>query len=108
ALLRCSLPHGAEAHRLLRSCPSRRSSDLSFLRFRSATVSYTFNRGSLIDRIGMSNLRLYVTGENFYTWTRYLGQDPEVNMESGIFGVARDKSRTPPTMRFTFGLSTSF
>ena len=82
--------------------------DASFLRFRSATVSYTFNRGSLIDRIGMSNLRLYVTGENFYTWTRYLGQDPEVNMESGIFGLARDNSRTPPTMRFTFGLSTSF
>ena len=82
--------------------------DASFLRFRSATVSYTFNRGSVIDRLGMSNLRLYVTGENFYTWTRYLGQDPEVNIKGGIFGMARDNSRTPPTMRFTFGLSTSF
>lgn len=82
--------------------------DASFLRFRSATVSYTWARGGLMDRIGMSNLRVYVTGENFFTWTRYLGQDPEVNMGKGAFGIAVDKSRTPPTMRFTFGLTTSF
>src|SRR3546814_17796288 len=75
--------------------------DASCLRFLSATVSYTFRRGSVIDRLGMSNLRLYVPGENLYTWTHYLGQDPEVNMDGGIFGVARDHSRTPPTMRFT-------
>ncbi len=81
--------------------------DASFIRFRSATVSYSFGK-ALIDRLGMSDLRMYVTGENFFTWTNYLGQDPEINMQSGIFGVAWDNSRTPPTMRFTFGLSTRF
>lgn len=81
--------------------------DASFLRFRSATVSYSFGR-DFIKRLGMSDLKTYVTGENFFTWTRYLGQDPEVNMQSGVFGVAWDNSRTPPTMRFTLGISTRF
>ncbi|TJY68366.1 SusC/RagA family TonB-linked outer membrane protein [Sphingobacterium alkalisoli] len=81
--------------------------DASFLRFRSATVSYSFGQ-DLMKRLGMSDLRMYVTGENFFTWTNYLGQDPEINMQKGIFGVAWDDSRTPPTMRFTLGLSTRF
>ena len=81
--------------------------DASFLRFRSATVSYTFGK-LVLDKLRMKDLRMYFTGENFYTFTNYLGQDPEINMQSGVFGVAWDKSRTPPTMRFTIGLSTRF
>lgn len=81
--------------------------DASFLRFRSATISYTFGK-LILEKLRMQDLRMYFTGENFYTFTNYLGQDPEVNMSSGVFGVATDRSRTPPTMRFTIGLSTRF
>lgn len=81
--------------------------DASFLRFRSATVSYSLGKG-ILDKIKLADLRIYVTGENFFTLTRYRGQDPEVNMSKGVFGIALDNSKTPPTQRLTFGLSTRF
>jgi TonB-linked SusC/RagA family outer membrane protein len=81
--------------------------DASFLRFRTATVSYTVG-GKFLEKIKMADLRVFVTGENFFTLTKYRGQDPEVSMERGVFGIAYDRSRTPPTQRYTIGLSTRF
>lgn len=81
--------------------------DASFLRFRSATVSYSF-ANEFSKRLGMSDFRIFGTGENFFTWTKYLGQDPEVGITGGIFGFAEDNSRTPPTQRYTIGLSARF
>ena len=80
----------------------------SFLRFRSATISYSLSKKQL-DKIKLDNLRFYITGDNLLTFTKYRGQDPEVNMSGGDpFAIAIDYSRTPPTRRFTLGISTTF
>ena len=38
-----------------------------------------------LHRVGLKNLRLYATGNNLLTWTKYSGFDPEVStMKSGL------------------------
>jgi TonB-linked SusC/RagA family outer membrane protein len=83
--------------------------DASFLRFRSATFSYQFNK-EFLKNLKLDDLNIYFTADNILTFTKYRGQDPEVNMSSRDqpFGIAIDYSRTPPTHRFTVGLRTRF
>jgi TonB-linked SusC/RagA family outer membrane protein len=82
--------------------------DASFLRLRSVTFSYNFSK-QLLKKMKMDDVRFYLTADNLLTFTNYRGQDPEVNMKSGDpFGIAIDYSRTPPTRRFTLGLTTRF
>ncbi|WP_251742176.1 SusC/RagA family TonB-linked outer membrane protein [Gramella sp. AN32] len=82
--------------------------DASFLRFRSATVSYNFDE-QFLQNLNLGDLRVFLTADNILTFTNYRGQDPEVSMRGGDpFGIAIDYSRTPPTRRFTLGISTRF
>ncbi|MFI1773416.1 SusC/RagA family TonB-linked outer membrane protein [Thalassobellus citreus] len=82
--------------------------DASFLRFRSATFSYKFS-SEFLKNLKLDDLNLFFTADNILTFTKYRGQDPEVNMRGGDpFGIAIDYSRTPPTRRFTIGLRTRF
>jgi hypothetical protein len=82
--------------------------DASFLRLRSVTFSYNLSK-PLLKKMKMDDVRVYLTADNLLTFTNYRGQDPEVSMKSGDpFGIAIDYSRTPPTSRFTLGLTTRF
>lgn len=63
--------------------------DKSFIRLQDVTLSYTFGR-KILDFCGFNNLRLYLSGHNLYTWTKWSGWDPEVQnpvMRSVILGV---------------------
>lgn len=82
--------------------------DASFLRFRTATVRYTFPQ-AMVKKMKIKNLSGYLTVENLLTWTNYTGQDPEVSMRgSDPFRVATDQSTTPPVKTITIGLTGSF
>jgi TonB-linked SusC/RagA family outer membrane protein len=81
--------------------------DASFVRLRSVTVSYNLGK-NLLKKLNLEDLRFYLTADNLYTFTKYRGQDPEVSMGKGPFGIAVDNASTPPTKRFTFGLTTRF
>ena len=48
--------------------------DASYLRLKNIEIGYTFNQKMLP---GISNLRVYVSGQNLLTWTDYSGLDPE-------------------------------
>lgn len=50
--------------------------DADFLRIQSLSLGYDFKK--LFPRIPFSQLRLYVSGQNLYTFTGYKGMDPEV------------------------------
>ena len=52
--------------------------DASYVRLRTLQLSYRFP-GSLIERIGIHNLRLLVSGTNLITWTDYKSYSPEIN-----------------------------
>jgi len=55
---------------------SRFLEDGSFLRLRTVTFGYNFSK-SLIDKIHLNSLRVYVSGQNLWTYTNYSGFDPE-------------------------------
>lgn len=85
----------------------------SFLRLKNVVLGYTFPK-TMMSKVGIQNLRLYVQAENLLTITGYDGLDPEytnadVGKESGgdlQRGV--DMGGWPSTMRFLFGVNFAF
>lgn len=67
----------------------------SFLRMSALTLAYTFDK-KMIEKIHLSNLRLYFTGSNLFCITDYKGYDPETG------------DWYPPTRMFTFGVNLAF
>lgn len=60
----------------------------SFFRMQNFQLGYTF-RGNVLDRLGMSNLRAYIMGQNMFVISPFPGLDPEndTTPTSFIFGV---------------------
>ena len=86
---------------------SRFVEDGSYLRVKSLTLGYNFPV-NWISSMGLSTLKLYVTGENLFTWTNYSGYDPEVNTFGGTTvqrGV--DYGTYPQTRNIIFGVNVS-
>jgi hypothetical protein len=54
--------------------------DASFLRVRNVSISYSFNK-SLLERMHLQSLRLYVRGQNLFTFSKFAHVDPE-NVQS--------------------------
>ena len=52
--------------------------DGSFVRLRNVSLGYTVNTARLL-KSKIKSCRFYISGQNLYTWTHYLGYNPEVN-----------------------------
>lgn len=88
---------------------SRFLEDGSYLRLKTVTLGYNFGN-ALISKIGLTSLRLYVTGQNLLTFTKYSGWDPEVNTDflaSNVF-LANDFYAAPQPKNFIFGVKVGF
>lgn len=87
--------------------------DGSFFRFKQLTLSYNLPK-QWLNRAGLSRLSVFVTGQDLFTWTKYSGQDPEVNINGGLdangtfqlMGV--DDARTPRARKISVGLTVEF
>jgi len=81
--------------------------DASWLRLRNVSLGYRFSSTSFINTLGIDNLRLFFTGTNLATWTKYSGYDPEVSSNNPLLpGV--DRISYPRTKSFLFGLNATF
>jgi TonB-linked SusC/RagA family outer membrane protein len=81
--------------------------DGSFLRLNNVTFGYTLNKSATLKRIGISSLRLYLTGTNLHVWTNYSGFDPEINSYSQLLpGV--DNISYPRPRSIIFGANIKF
>jgi hypothetical protein len=77
--------------------------DASYTRITDASLSYTFPKESL-RKIGIADLKLYLSGKNLYTFTDWLGYDPEAaNTDITYFDGPYPNSRT-----FIIGLNIGF
>ncbi len=74
-----------------------------YLRLKILQVGYTLPN-NLLRKAGVSKLRVYVTGENLLTFTKYTGYDPEVG--GGVFGI--DKGQYPQARTILGGIQLSF
>ena len=89
--------------------------DADYLRINNLTVGYNFNE--VLSKFKfMSNLKLYVTVNNLYTFTKYDGMDPQVrfsgnddsNNSSTNWASGIDLGLYPQSRTVMFGLSADF
>jgi TonB-dependent starch-binding outer membrane protein SusC len=98
---------------------NRRNSDRfledgSYMRIKNLNIGYRLPQ-QLLKRIGLSNLRVYYSGQNLWTATKYEGSDPEVstfsegNASTTVNGAPGTDFLTFPIARaHNFGLQVSF
>ena len=82
--------------------------DGSFVRLRNITLGYTLPN-SLLQKLRLSNLRIYLSGTNLVTWTDYSGYTPEIISGGGSpFSAGIDGGVYPISKTYTVGASLSF
>lgn len=80
--------------------------DGSFLRLRNIQLGYTLP-ASLLNRFGISRLRVYVSGTNVVTWTDYSGYTPEI-ISGSVISVGIDQGVFPVAKTYIAGLNITF
>lgn len=78
--------------------------DASYLKLREVALYYTVPMK--IKQI--TNLRLGVSANNYFVWSKYPGYDPEVSNFGATFGTGVDVAPFPPAKRLQFHLSLNF
>lgn len=80
--------------------------DGSYVRLRNIQLGYSFNEDSL-SKLGVSGLRIYASGQNLLTFTKYSGLDPDVQ-GNGILERGVDNGNWPSNKIFSIGLNVEF
>jgi tonB-linked outer membrane protein, susC/ragA family len=89
--------------------------DASYTRIKDITLSYTFPQ-RMIQKMGIGGLQLYVSGRNLFTFTDWVGWDPEarqVARGNSSWDRTRgetvyDSSNYPMTKSCVFGVNLTF
>ena len=81
--------------------------DASYLKLSNITIGYSFPK-RMINKLGLSKLRIYATGNNLLTWTPYTGFDPEVSTMSDALTPGVDFGAYPRSRSFVFGVNVAF
>lgn len=80
--------------------------DGSFLRFKTATLSYQFPKQWLQGSF-VKDAKIYVQAQNIYCWTHYTGMDPEISISSPTT-PGYDNANTPRGKEYTVGVNLKF
>lgn len=83
--------------------------DASFLRLKTLTLKYEFPK-SLLQKVNIQRLQVYVTGYDLFTFTKYQGQDPEISEKrvDGLYPMYIDNATTPKPWKISAGLNLNF
>jgi len=81
--------------------------DGSFVRLKALSFGYSLPK-SVLDKIKLSNLRVFVVGQNLLTWTNYTGFDPEVTSGNNTVSQGTDAGIYPVSRTISGGLSVTF
>ncbi|WP_234733886.1 SusC/RagA family TonB-linked outer membrane protein [Tellurirhabdus bombi] len=84
------------------------ASDASFTRIKDVTLSYVFGAKTL-EKVKLGSATVYLSGRNLYTFTNWIGWDPEaVQYGRGISNSAGSwETNYPVTRSFVLGLNVS-
>lgn len=74
--------------------------DRSFIRLQDVSLSYTLP-SNILEKLDIANLKLFVTGKNLATWTKWRGWDPET-------GDGLGDSGRPVLKSYSLGLNVTF
>ena len=97
----------------LRVPQTRYLQNVAYIRLKNLSIGYNLP-ASLISRAGMSNVRVYLTGQNLWTWTpmyRHVKtMDPEVieGADPELASGAGNGMSYPMLKTYTFGINVTF
>lgn len=86
---------------------SRVIEDGSYLRLKNITLGYCLP-ARVLQKLRMESVRLYVSGDNLWTLTRYSGPDPEVSTRNSVLTPGFDWSAYPRAFGLTAGVNINF
>lgn len=82
--------------------------DASFLRVQNLTIGYSLAPAAL-RTVKIQRLRLYVSGENLFTFTSYPGYSPDLSINTGsLLQPGVDQGTYPNIRTVLFGMNISF
>jgi hypothetical protein len=63
--------------------------DASYLRLKNVELAYTIGKSPL-NKLGVKSFRIYINGQNLYTWTKMPFFDPEIaNSNGAVYPMTR-------------------
>lgn len=80
--------------------------DGTYLRLRNLEIAYNFSKNAL-KRLGFSNTRVFISGQNLLTFTKYEGLDPDI-VGVNIFERGLDNGQYPALRIFSAGVNFGF
>ena len=81
--------------------------DASFFKIKQIQLGYTLPE-SLTKKVAISNLRLYASLDDYFTFTKYPGLDPETATTGGGNQIGVDTGRYPISKKLIFGMNITF
>ncbi len=85
--------------------------DGSYLRFKNIQLGYSLPK-SILSKLGTDHFKVYVQAQNLFTFTKYSGLDPEINLRNFNSGSDRqigvDEGVYPTPKSIIVGLSIGF
>lgn len=80
--------------------------DGSYLRIQNVQLGYSFP-SEWMSNVGVEKFRIYFAVNNLYTFTKYMGYDPDISNSSPI-GAGVDQGQYPQTRSFITGINITF
>lgn len=80
--------------------------DGSYFKIKQIQLGYSIPR-TLLKKVGLSSVRAYVSLDDYFTFTKYIGFDPEAST-STTSGMGVDKGGYPTPKKLVFGVNVSF
>ncbi len=81
--------------------------DGSYFKIKQIQVGYTLPK-SLLKKIHFENVRAYVSVDDFFTFTKYPGMDPETASHNSTNAVGIDSGSYPSSKKVVFGVNVTF
>ena len=79
--------------------------DGSFFKIKQIQLGYSLPK-KLLEKISIASIRAYISLENYFTFTKYPGADPEISQGGSSMGL--DKGGCPISKNTLFGVKVSF
>jgi TonB-linked SusC/RagA family outer membrane protein len=86
--------------------------DGSYMRIKNIQLTYTLPK-SLLNKVKLSSVQVYVQGQNLFTFTKYKGLDPDVNLRTSgndnqDIHMGIDEGAFPVAKSYNVGLRVGF
>jgi len=81
--------------------------DADYLRLKNIQLGYSLPK-SVLNRLNIEKFRLYVSGDNLLTFTKYSGLEPEIGNTGDVFRTGIDQGVYPQARVFTIGANITF